>query len=832
MFNKCSHFQLTINLNIIEIENQDKIENKAVCNFILIGDEQLPINTTLPYEENLTRYYQDWKTAYLKAYESETLAVEETSFFFTPDDKETDWKDEADTRRIKLLNEFNKWLSQLKLLPIGERLNGELVNGNCLNLLIACNSPLLEKLPWEQWEIAQINEQSKINIYRTIINCNLKNNSDYKPLLKNDNLKPKKPRILAILADADELQINKDLKGINILKKIANVDIIQFKHGQNEDDFKQKLTKKLTEIPGWDLLIFIGHGEETDSTGGRLQLAHNIFVSLTAIENELIIAKKNGLRCAILNSCEGIKSAENLINLGFHQVLVMREKVHIDFAHPFFELLSQELINYHNIQQALIKIREYFIKNQVAYPSAYLIPSLYYHPDSQVKLFQIESVGWRKRWRNWRPKKAWEFATFSSLFLLSILYPVVTYPIMDFLIEMRMFSQSIFRDFTGQIPEEKTPIQLVVIDQESLNEAREKPEFSNFEVYPMDRRYLTKIFQDLSNYNPQIIALNYEIYTESNFDLEFKNTLISLIKNQKSWLIFSTNFYRNRKSLAKIVNPHWSLEGDVSYYEGEISFPLYNNLTCQNYCSFSYLMALSFLLKNNSTLTNLPQPNFHQNQVLFKNQVNEYLNNQQSQDLIINQLAKNKPFLGWRSPIDYSLPPQQVYNWISAKDLTSLKLDSTEKIFIITAGGYKEATDNLSQNFATYYWCFLTKRKQPNNNASCLASNFQIDPYFTAGENHAYMTYQMIFNHRIVAIPDFYLVILATIVGKWLTLILVNYSLDKRKKLILYYLLGVLIFNLINLEIFVITGFLIPNLFPSIIISLYLLSQFRGKNYA
>lgn len=64
---------------------------------------------------------------------------------------------------------------------------------------------------------------------------------------------------------------------------------------------------------------------ETEMTKGELGIAPSVSISISEITPKLMAAKKRALQPAILKCCSRLNITEALIDLGFSQVVVMRE---------------------------------------------------------------------------------------------------------------------------------------------------------------------------------------------------------------------------------------------------------------------------------------------------------------------------------------------------------------------------------------------------------------------------------------------------------------------------------------------------------------------------
>ncbi|MEC4894502.1 MAG: CHASE2 domain-containing protein [Oscillatoria sp. PMC 1051.18] len=781
------------------------------CKFLLTWDDRQQISAALSYPEELDRLTETWQYSYLKAYESPLRGRVEDEFSFTPSFS-VDWKNRAESAEKELLQKFQRWLGSQELLEIRQKIQGAVeekkvtkklwkTNDDCIDLLITCDSPELTRLPWEAWKIVS---NAKIQISRTPLN-----GGNEAVFVERRG----KPRILAIIAATSELNVNEDRRAVRSLNEVAQVEEVKFTLGENLDNFRQKLVEKLTDEIGWDVLIFAGHSDETMYTGGRLELAPGVTISLTEIEFQLMQAIARGLKVAIFNSCCGMSLAEESIRLGLHQVVAMREKISDRVAHAFLKQFCQSLAMHKDVQQSMQVACQYFEKEKSAYPSAYLIPSLFRHPSPKAKLFRIEPLGFQRWWRNWKPTRK-EAIALSTVLLLSLLFPV-----QDLLFDSRTLVQAIYRNRTQQLPQTTSPIQLILIDQESINEAI--AEFPDFETYPIDRRYLAELVNRLSNLNFKTVGINYEIYTQEPHQEQLTNALQTAVSEKETWFVFAVNEANKQKLLSATASPNWSLQGDLTFFNWDIPFPKDKN--CFDTCPFTYWLALSLILNQDSSLTNLPQP-FLENKTLFSDNIKEFLQQNQT----INRINFNQKYstLGIRPIIDFSLPPNKVYTKISAWKLLKGDLSypnsSEQQIAIVASGGYPDAEDNFSVPLAINYWCNLEKRKYKKVE--------HCPQVFTGGEINSYITYHLVTPHQVTLIPNWYLIVIAAILGKWNNLLLQQLH-PKNQKATIIKLTGLtILIGLVELQLYIYASILIPWLLPTFIYLYYLWLSIRREN--
>ena len=785
----------------LEIEQIER-----TCLFKLSWGNGQQISTQLPYPVTLFQFYVDWRKAYLNFYKTSLRARVPK-----PKNKQgkikltQDWHRQLVQLEAKFLSEFHRWLRREELYDI--RATIATSNNNTINhsipiaLFLTCSGEL-ERLPWETWELgAEFN--STVSIVRSPINIR----ADTK---KNELKRPRKPRILAILGDDTGLDLTSDRDTINSLNKIADIELVTWDSKQSPTEIKQQIKTALTDEKGWQILFFAGHSNETEITGGEIAISPNLALSITEIAPQLTIAKNNGLQFALFNSCSGLSIANSLIDLGYSQVAVMREPIHNKVAQVFLVQFLKALGEYQNVGDALQTASHYLKQEQnLTYPSAYLIPSLFCHPDAQ--LFQIEPWGWREKIKRWLPNRK-EAIALSSLCLLSLLSPV-----QNFLLDKRVFVQSIYRDATAQLPSSDAPITLIHIDEESLTKAG----ITN--PVPMDRSYLASIIDILNAKESKIIGIDYLFdRTQPGKDSILAQSVNNGVIQNQTWFIFGAFKQMDGQEIGVAIettigNPNWTLQGYTD------SLPNYMSLlpqgeNCDRSCPFAYLIAMVQSIEK-SKREDAPIPSM-EDRTNLRDRVYEDANNNSLflRQTKLNLLTNFIQYFGqqWLRPIqDFSIPPDLVYDRLSGwqllenKDLPSLQ----HQVVLIGSGGYAEAgltegSDNFAQPLAIAYW-----RIRRNLNQS--------EAPFTGSELLAYMTHHYIQRRLVIPVPDLWLIAIAFLLAKGIKLTLEKGDFN-RKWLLIILSSTTAIYGLVVLQLYISGAILIPWLLPSVAMGTYL----------
>ena len=794
------------------------------CWFKLTWGKRQQISATVAYPDSLSEFYQTWRKAYLKFYQNALRARVPK-----PKNKQgkirlpQDWHRQLVQAEAQLLAEFHRWLRGEELYAIRAKIGSESQNigdNKPVSLFLTCSSEL-ERLPWETWELGA-EFGCSVAIARSPINIT---NTTQKTSKRR-----RKPRILAILGDDTGLDLKGDRKSLNALQQAAEIELVTWQPQQPAAAIKQQIQQALTDAQGWEVLFFAGHSNETAITGGELAIAPNIALSVSEIAPQLKTAKANGLQFALFNSCSGLSIANSLIDLGLSQVAVMREPIHNQVAQVFLIPFLQALTSYQNVHQALIAAEEYLKQKQnLTYPSAYMIPSLFCHPDAQ--LFQIEPWGWKQQLGKWLPTRK-EAIALSAFAVISLLPSV-----QSFLLEGRVLVQSIYRDLTGQIPPETTPpVLLVQIDDESIREAGIK------DPHPMDRSYLANIVDHLTGLNAQVVGIDYlfDDHQQPDNDPILAQSVRNAIAENDTWFIFAGIIKEGTEigvsPKTGIADPNWSLQGYTNALPQYVKLPESTN--CDDRCPFTYLLAIASGLHRESSTSSLPQPKLN-SQEDFRTQVIDYLNQIQTDNnkLLFLQRASPHPFAKfaqswnrfWLRPIiDFSIPPDVVYDRLPAwqlvtepKKLTNNSFD--RQITIIAPGGYPQAgvnpgEDNFSVPLAVAYW--RTRFDLPSGHSH----------NFTGSEINAYMIHHLLTQRLVVPIPELWAIAVAALLGKGFTLLLPKHYYPSRQWAMSLASVTA-IFGLVGLQLYLTAGVLLPWLLPSATFLLYVWSSLRSKSH-
>ncbi|GJD19281.1 putative Chase2 sensor protein [Rivularia sp. IAM M-261] len=822
---------------------------EQVCLFELTWGTAQRLGAKIPYPKNLTLLYQEWQRTYLSFYKTSLRGrIADSGSFQAPP---PDWHARLVQAEAKFLSEFHNWLRSSELYEIRAAITQvSLLSANSqatnINLFLTCDDLELARLPWESWEICTELACSfgKINIVRSPINI-------HKSLAKQSYNRRGRTRVLVILGDDSGLNFEAEKKAIQKLQRIVEIKFVGWQPEKNIDELKAELKEAIASELGWDILLFAGHSNETTLTGGEISIAPNTTLSISEIVPLLNKALEKGLQFALFNSCNGLSIAHTLIDLGLSQVAVMREPIHNKVASDFLLHFLQILAQYKNVQEALTSACQHLkLEENLTYPSAYLIPSLFLHPEATlfrfkptIKVNALKII----------PSRI-ETVALSALFIVSTLSPI-----QDNLLKQRVKSQAIYHHLTGQVKQTNAPpVLLVQIDEKSIKKAG----ISN--PRPMNRKYLAQLVNSLKAKGARVIGIDYLLdrYQGENDTKLAQSIQASVKSSQPTWFVLAetdAGTGERLKVLPKIASPNWTLQGEIEVLPGYMQLVSPSDKSQPLY--FANLLAISHQLQNlapqKATTANKkqqglvavadtnvenrpvepPQPQLN-SKTDFSKQIENFLEENNLENFAprinLQPLTEFSYYFGqmWLHPIvDFSVPPNHVYRSIPAWQLLEsnsqnpLFSNLKNQIVIIAPGGYGEAgmskdgEDNFNLPPAIELWRRL---ENPENRNQVL----------TGGEIHAYKVHHLLNNRMVMPVPDLWIILIAAIIGKILYSIMQQ---NPRIKLQILLASGAFtaVYGVISLQIYLSSiAVLLPWFLPSLTIWLYATSAFwRKKAY-
>ncbi|MBD2463042.1 CHASE2 domain-containing protein [Oscillatoria sp. FACHB-1407] len=824
------------------------------CVFELTWGRGQQLMTTLPYPDSLTGLYQEWRRLYLSFYKTVQMPLAPISPTNSNSDlrgrvvntgtiapSDVDWHTKLVEAETKLLNEFHRWLRSAELFEIRSAIaratRQDQVELPIVTVFLTCTPLTLARFPWEMWEIgADFAATGTIRMVRTPANIHAETTS----------VRPHRgrARILAIMGDETGLNFQADREAVRSLSRMADIHFLGWQPGQSPTEVKDNIRAAIADEQGWDVLFFAGHSNETQVTGGELAIAPGVSLVIQEIAAPLTTARERGLQFAIFNSCSGLNIAESLIDLGFSQVAIMREPIHNRVAQEFLIRFLQTLAEHKDVHEALISASQFLrLEKNLTYPSAYLVPSLFCHPDAV--LFRIPPFGWRQRLQQSLPTQ-WEAIGLAVLLLVGTMPQT-----QQILLDWRVWTQAIYRDLTRQIPPaDVPPVALVQIDEASIrrDDRIAKP-------VPINRTYLADLINQLTNQNAEIIGIDYLLDRSIGGEEILRQSLQRAIATNQTWFVFGTQFNQFEAENIftaeeqGIAEREWSLQGHVFFFPRYVTLP-YPEEDCRETCPFAYLMTL-IQVAEQEQLADLPQPQLSSQRDLRLQAVN-YIYPTSSTNSRLDQLWRSRLSsisswsyeqlgLVWLEPIiDYSIPPDRIYDRVAAwRVLEGVELSNLPtQVVIIGAGEYTDGEgfdDQYELPSAVAYW---RDRLPEDNNAARFSDGKSANtpsylPKLTGVEAHAYMVHHLLNQRLVVPIPDIWLIGMTALISKVVTIGIQKRQFKWTRQQRLIGLTGAtVLYGGVSLQLYISAAILVPWLLPSVTLWVYFLLNSKGKRHA
>ncbi|MEO1297159.1 MAG: CHASE2 domain-containing protein [Cyanobacteria bacterium J06636_16] len=778
-----------------------------VCLFELTWGRGQRLRAQVPYPVQLNTCYQQWQRAYVNFYKQALRG--RVGVVGQVRSSSPDLHSELVQAEARLLSEFHRWLRQGELTDIRKTLSTA-ARDTSIDLFLTCSPIETARLPWETWEIASEFGGGPIRIARS------PNNIRLAPYVAAPQRR--KTRVLVILGDETGLSFAGDRQALQSLHALVDITFVGWMLGQDTVDLKQSICQAIADPLGWDILFFAGHSNEAEDVAGHIYVAPQTALSVRELQPYLQTAQVNGLQFALFNSCSGLTIADALIEMGLSQVAIMREPIHNQVAQTFLLQFLQSLAVHQDVQDALQNAcRSLKLDQHLTYPSAYLVPSLFRHPDSVP--FRIQEKGWRQVLRQWLPGRK-QAAVLAVVAVLSVLPSV-----RETLLSGRLLTQAVYRDVTGQLPEASPEVVLVQIDDASR---RESPDL--VDISPIHLGYLANLLESLTQQQARVIGIDYLLdFPQPELAPILAQTVRQAVEETETWLIFSAVIEGNGETgvnpESQIIDRAWAMQGYTNAPQWYLVLP-WEQDACQQVCPFPYLLALT--ARHQQTAAE-PTPALTR-QALLRSDLMAAIAT--STDPALQAVAERRMSLitayfrqRWLRPIlDFSIPPDHVFHRVSAYELltesveaeTAAKIANASVVLIggvgyVEGGVYAPASDIYPTPPAIAYWRSQTGNRTPENT-------------FAGVEAMAYNVHHQLRSHLVFPVPVLWLVGVAAIVGPTIALYGIPRLKTRRQGLSLLVATTV-VYGWMSLQVTITIGLLLPWLLPSATVWIYALPR-------
>jgi uncharacterized protein YjbI with pentapeptide repeats len=332
-----------------------------------IGDRGMPPRASavgiLACESAVISAYQDWQIAYRQYLLNLTSLRIDISDRQTTNLSETDssiWRTcQTTAEHLKL--KLNQWLDGKQFQPIARLMLQELNPSQSIQIIIQTDNLQIRQLPFQLWNFFDEFTHAEIAIASHTYRSTLKQKSTHQDL-----------QILAILGNSQGINLELDREALAQLPN-ARVEFLI-------EPTRQVLNDKLWEQP-WDILFFAGHSASDPSlTTGYIKINALDRLTISELKYALNQSIESGLKLIIINACDGLGLATELISIQLPEAIVMREPVPDIVAQQFLKNFVIAIASGLPVYLAVRSAREQLQGLEDRYPCASWLPVICQNP--------------------------------------------------------------------------------------------------------------------------------------------------------------------------------------------------------------------------------------------------------------------------------------------------------------------------------------------------------------------------------------------------------------------------------------------------------------------
>jgi len=340
------------------------------------GNHLMQVTGSLPAMPQLVANYQTWQSIYQILHQSCSMGNR-----YSPQShrQEVNWEgdssisiNEADITHVseselyqvgtQLKTCVDRWLNSEGFQPIERSLRQEFSSHDEIRFIIQTSDQNSRQIPWSIWQFFQDYPGAEVALSAL----------DFKSIRRVIN-PAKQVRILAILGNSSGIDVETDRALLENLKGANVVFLVE--------PSRQQLDEYLWHQAGWDLLFFAGHScSEADGKSGEIQINPTEKITITQLKNALNRALKSGLQLVIFNSCQGLGLANQLSDLHFPQMILMREPVPDRVAQIFLKHFLFAFSEGQSLYLAFREARERLQGIEGKFPGASWLPLIFQNP--------------------------------------------------------------------------------------------------------------------------------------------------------------------------------------------------------------------------------------------------------------------------------------------------------------------------------------------------------------------------------------------------------------------------------------------------------------------
>lgn len=352
----------------IKLGQRDISGNLAVT--LEIGNRGLSSSASaigiLGNEDEVVAAYQDWQTTYQQYLLSCACRIDIADRQITNLNK-LSLSIPCQVKAEYLKQKIDRWLNSIEFRPIKDLMLQELHPDRSIQIILQTDNLQIRKLPFQLWSFFEQFPHAELavasNVYRLTHRVNFINQQ----VTKTQNLK-----ILAIFGDRQGIDLDVDYQ---LLTKFPNATV-EFLI----EPTRQLLNDKLWEN-SWDTIFFAGHSASTaDLATGYLKINSTDKLTVPELKYALKQSIASGLKLVIVNACDGLGLAAELLSIQIPQAIVMREPIPDFVAQQFLKNFLTAFASGKSLYLSVRLAREQLQGLEDRYPCASWLPIICQNP--------------------------------------------------------------------------------------------------------------------------------------------------------------------------------------------------------------------------------------------------------------------------------------------------------------------------------------------------------------------------------------------------------------------------------------------------------------------
>jgi WD40 repeat protein len=324
----------------------------------------------------LERADKFWREDYQTAAEHFKISDTEKAHLPIVDDQEIKLNTLKKSR--ELIQHFCDWLKHDDFAGIAKIIQEQGETSDENRIVLMTNEPQLFKLPWRKWSAIA-------DLPNTLVSIGSNEFQRVEAAPKDKN------RILILLGhDAQDAHAS-------AFTKLENDYRDRLEFVKKSPETLDELSSILADAGGWDMLLFIGHGNsDSNWQTGEIAIASGLKVAIGDLREPLQQAIEKGLRLVILNCCDGLGLAHQLgmgQKLHLPHTIVMQDLFPVKATAQFLEYFLDEFTQYKSLDVALSNTQTKLEQElEQDFPCVSLLPYLCRNPSSKA-LTWLDLVG-------------------------------------------------------------------------------------------------------------------------------------------------------------------------------------------------------------------------------------------------------------------------------------------------------------------------------------------------------------------------------------------------------------------------------------------------------